>query len=191
MWTTAQIRRHIQRLPRGSLFTTRDMLGYGSRASVDQTMYRLVKRGEILRLARGVFMVEAPDARLPSPVEVAMVKARSFARTILTHGRDIAQSLGIIADGNAEPTFTIDGRSSSFRYQDQVILLKGASPRKMLDDGKAARAVRALWHIGRHRCDQRSVMLATASFGRNDRKELQALASLMPAWMNDQMSWAR
>lgn len=190
MWTSAFIRRHICRLPKGNPFTTRDMLRYGSRPAVDQTLYRMVKSGEILRLARGVFIVESPDAPLPSVLEVAMVKAQSFAKRIVSHGADIAKALGLAQSGNLEPTFSIDGRSSSFRYGSEVIHFKGTSPRKLLDEGRTGRVIRALWHIGRERCNEYVVMVATASLGFSDRLELRDLSRLMPAWMTSYFSCA-
>ncbi|MBI4533459.1 MAG: type IV toxin-antitoxin system AbiEi family antitoxin domain-containing protein, partial [Candidatus Melainabacteria bacterium] len=56
MFTSSFIKRHIYRLPLDKIFSTRDFLIYGSRTAVDQTLAKLVKKGMIIRLARGVFV---------------------------------------------------------------------------------------------------------------------------------------
>ncbi len=75
MYTATFIRRHIFQLPAGQLFATRHLLAYGSRAAVDQALYRLVRSGVIVRLARGVFVRQEAGAGLPSALQVAAVKA--------------------------------------------------------------------------------------------------------------------
>ena len=184
MCTAAFVKRHIWSLSRGVLFTTRDVVSCGSRAAVDQTLYRLVKCGEIIRLARGVFVRHDWGLALPSALELATVKADSFARKILTHGADAAKALGLVALGNKEPTYITSGRSSSFRFGDTVIHFKGSSPRKMCrGDRQEALLIRSLWHLGSEECKPSAVSTARSSIGRYERQVLRQSGSMMPAWM--------
>src|ERR1700691_4404370 len=105
MWTSSVIRRHIAGLGEGRAFSTRDLLSYGRRAAVDQALYRMVKNGDIIRLARGVFCKWSLKAKLPSMQQVIETKARAFGRQLFVHGADAAQKLGLIEDGNGEITF--------------------------------------------------------------------------------------
>jgi len=78
MWTASDIRRHIFGLPARQPFSTRDCLVYGKRSAVDQELYRLVKNGEIRRLARGLFV---RDQKIEFSVfEIANLKAQAFGR---------------------------------------------------------------------------------------------------------------
>src|SRR5262245_29719176 len=89
MSTLAKIRDYIQQLPRDSLFTSRDLVCFGTRPSVDNAVYNLVKAKEIIRVARGMF--HRPERRKPvSVLEAAKAKAQSFGREIITHALDIA-----------------------------------------------------------------------------------------------------
>ena len=56
MSTAQAIQNGIRKLPRGKPFTRARFLKYGSHGSVDRALSRLVGRGEILRVARGVFV---------------------------------------------------------------------------------------------------------------------------------------
>src|SRR5260370_22441869 len=56
MTTAGTIRNHIKEIAIGEPFTSTQFNGLGTRASVDQALSRLVKRGEIVRVSRGVFV---------------------------------------------------------------------------------------------------------------------------------------
>ena len=53
-FTSTFVRRHVNCLPPDVLFSTRELLQYGKRSAVDQSLSRLVKRGDIIRLTRGI-----------------------------------------------------------------------------------------------------------------------------------------
>lgn len=80
MQVSIQIRAYISGLAEGKLFTTRELLNYGSRAAVDQALHRLVAKGQIVRMARGVFVKESEGRFRPAVSEVALAKARSFGK---------------------------------------------------------------------------------------------------------------
>ena len=55
MSTSNRIRSSITELPKGTVFSSADFLSLGSRASIDQTLYRMVNAREIVRIARGLY----------------------------------------------------------------------------------------------------------------------------------------
>jgi len=59
MVTSSYVRRYINRLAPNTLFSTSQLLSCGKRAAVDQALSRLVKRGDIIRLTRGLFLRDA------------------------------------------------------------------------------------------------------------------------------------
>jgi len=185
MWTAAQIRRYVSRLPFRQLFTTRDLLNCGSRAAVDQTLSRLVKGGYIQRVARGVFARIEPGTEIVFPVlAVAKIKAESFGRRLISHAADVAHHLGLTSASNQQPTFSINSRSSSFKFGDKVIHLRECSARKMhLADRNPGLFIRALWHLGRTACTLGAIAIAGSCLERSDRSELRMRAAFMPAWL--------
>lgn len=186
MWTTSYIRRHICRLADGTLHTTRDFLKYGSRAAVDQTLYRMVKEGYLRRLARGVFRQASCRLPLPTPFAVAMAKARAFGRDIMTDGADAALALGLATSGNSEPTFASTGPTTQFCLGSWTVRLRGSCPRKtMLGDTAVGLILRALWHMGRWDVNSAVVALAARNLGRRERAKLRQSAGLMPYWVSN------
>jgi hypothetical protein len=147
----------------------------------------LVKAGCIVRIAFGVFV--KPDRQLGvvvSAFQVAKVKAESFGRRIVRHARDAAFNLSLVAIGNRETCFAINGRSSSFRFGDQVIYFRETSPRNMiLGDRPAGKVVRALRYLGKSLCTKLTIANATKEIGRAERFELRQRKSFMPAWLSD------
>ena len=186
--TITLIRRFVALLPQGKLFTTREVLAFGSRSAVDTALFRLVNALVIRRLARGVFIRNDFPARRPAAAEVARVKAESFGRRIVTHGQEAAWRLGLAREPQDPHMYAIGGRSSAFRYGDLIIKFQGLCPRKVLvGDSKAGMAIRALWHQGPGACDR--LTQATASFNRTYHNELRQRAGLMAGWMLGCFDW--
>src|SRR5437016_2075923 len=95
MATTALIREHLSGLPVEALFTTRDLLCFGLRSTVDNALSAMVKAGEIMRVTRGVFCMKERTTPVTVP-EVAITKAESFGRKIITHAGKILNKLRLV-----------------------------------------------------------------------------------------------
>lgn len=181
---SSYIRRHILRRPPTQIITTRELLPYGTRSAVDQTTYRMVHSGFLIRLARGVFVRSL--AGKPTLKQIAEAKMAAFGKILLTYGDDLLRQFNIPFNYSGFDTeFAINGHSSSFWARDGLIVLKGIGPRKVkLCQTKVGRAAYALWHIGDGRCGANDVWLATRNFGRTERAEFRRAGDLMPAWLN-------
>jgi Family of unknown function (DUF6088) len=186
MCTSTFIKRHILELPKGMIFSTREMLNYGKRSAVDQCLYRLVKMGRIIRLTWGMFMKDDSSRELPSPLTVAMEKARAFGRRISQDAVDAAKILALVNEGNKNITYATDGHSTSFKYGQSIIHLRGLCARKMsLGDDPVGLAIKALWQLGRKHCGQNTLAIATRNFTRQDRLQFNKSCGIMPAWMTN------
>lgn len=119
MSTSSCIREFVGSIKGDGLFTTTDVLHCGSRRQVDQTLYLMVKSGEIVRWANGVFSV--PGTRRPSVERVALLKAS--ARGNLLSG-------SLRAHHNI--TFATSGSTSSFWFCDSRIYFKHARVSRVL-----------------------------------------------------------
>jgi hypothetical protein len=180
-----QILDHIANLNPKTMFTTREVLHYGSRGAVDTCLYRLVKRGFIRRLARGVFIL----AGNPSPTidAIAEKKATSFARRIYKYATATLEELRIIpADEYGEKCFAINGHSSEFMSCHGPVLFKGIAQRKVrLSETTVGERVFALWHLRANNAINRAVATVCVSSNREERGELKLLVWLMPAWLHE------
>ena len=60
MSTFQLIQAHARSLPAGQLLSATDCLSLGSRAAIDQALYRMVKSGQLVRVSRGLYALEHP-----------------------------------------------------------------------------------------------------------------------------------
>jgi hypothetical protein len=196
------IRQVIDELPADALFTSRDLVQFGYRSAVDQSVSRLLKSQFITRVARGVFIKFG--ALQPSAYEVAKTKAKSFGRELVTHGKTIAAELNLmptepqdesqqplpieqIQKGEPELIFHITGRSSSFIYGKRRVYLHGSCQR-ILHHGEteSGRLIRALWFIGKKWGINEIERLLSESTTET-LTELLKNAAWMPGWLSHQM----
>ncbi|PWU01561.1 MAG: hypothetical protein C5B53_02705 [Candidatus Melainabacteria bacterium] len=190
MWTTAHIRRQLARMTGTKPFSIRAFLAFGARAAVDQAFARLVRNGEVIRVARGLYIKAASPP--PSLLEVAVAKAAAFNRTIAIHGSQAAllSKIGeaVMKENQTmnEHVFACSGRTSAFRFGNQIIRFIGTSARKLqFGDSKPGLAVRSLWYLGKESCTLEMASQAVTSFMRSDREDWQRNTQVMPAWMQD------
>ncbi|CAN5211847.1 hypothetical protein BH11CYA1_BH11CYA1_35470 [soil metagenome] len=174
----------IERLPPGSWFATRQLLELGSREAVDQSLYRLVKCGFLLRIAWGVFTLNDEIEKAFEPPAIAAFKAKNFKKKIAEHGLEIARKLGLVNYSSEHPTFCVHGVSSSFQSIEQKICLRNFSARKIaLGDSAVGQAIRALWFLGKDRCDSPAVLSAMTMLNDCEVAEFTSSAHQMPGWL--------
>jgi hypothetical protein len=107
-----QIVKRIQGRGRGSVWTPKDFLDLGSRAAVDQSLRRLVGRGVLQRLDRGVYSYPKVSPRLgaltPSPDTVARAVAKATGSKLQVSGARAANALGLSTQDLVEGLRTDD-----------------------------------------------------------------------------------
>jgi len=187
MSTTARIRDFIKKLDRDTIFTTRDLLTFGTRSSVDNAVYNLVNREEMVRIIPGVFSLPGSKRKL-SLKELAIIKAKSFGHRIIKHASEIASDLGLASSRvpDNEVWFATSGSKSAFKFGSIKIRFKPTCARKMrLGDTRAGQVIRALNYIGWRKVTDKTVALATVDLSGRTRRRLQSLASMMPAWLSE------
>lgn len=182
---TAGILAHIERLNPKAMFTTRDVLQYGSRGAVDTCLYRLVKAGTIRRLARGVFIRDR-NAK-PRVEEIASVKAIAFGKLIHKPATAILQELPIAPPNNPnQKHFVVTGHSSAFETYRGPIVLKGIAQRKAKScETKVGHRLYALWQFKDNKHFDRAIAITSRNLNRQDREELRRCSSLTPAWLHE------
>ncbi|MGD9682129.1 MAG: DUF6088 family protein [Candidatus Obscuribacterales bacterium] len=187
MSTTARIRDFIKKLDRDAVFTTRDLLTFGTRSSVDNAVYNLVKGQEMVRIIPGVFSLPGSKRKL-SLKELAIIKAKSFGHRIIKHASEIASGLGLasLEIPDDEVWFATSGSKSAFKFGSIKIRFKPTCARKMkLGDTRAGQVIRALNYIGESKVTDRTVAIATVDLSARTRRRFRSLASMMPAWLSE------
>ena len=185
------IREHTKGLPEGTPICAKELLHLGGRAAVDQALSRLLRRGHLMRVGRGVYVrpVEGRfGKRAPSASSVVENIARVTGEAIAPHGAAVANKLGLTTQVPVRSVYITSGRSRQLKLGSQVVELRHAPHWQLaLGNQPSGEVLRALAWLGPEK--------AGAALRTLKRKlsapELQAIASarsLLPSWLAKQVS---
>ena len=172
---------------RGSVFTPSDFLIVATRSSVDQALSRLVKGGQLRRLARGLYDFPKLHPKhgplSPAPDDVARALARETGSQVQIAGARAANVLGLSTQVPAQSTYLTDGPSRRVVLGKRIVDLRHASPKHLIAPGSpAGTVVQALRHLGAVRAAD-VAQVAARQLSAKDKKSLASTALQAPAWM--------
>ena len=182
-----RVMKHVRAHGRGSVFTPSDFLTVAARSSVDQALSRLVKGGQLRRLARGLYDFPKVHPKLgplsPAPDDVAQALARETGSQVQIAGARAANALGLSTQVPAQSTYLTDGPSRRVVLGKRVVNLRHASPKHLIAPGSlAGTVVQALRHVGPARAAD-VAQVAARMLSAIDKKTLASTAVQGPAWM--------
>jgi hypothetical protein len=174
---------------RGAVFVPANFLEIGSREAVDVTLHRLVRKGTIRRLARGVYdwpkRHPALGLLVPSAEVVAQAMAGRDRTRLQPAGAYAANVLGLSEQVPAKAVFLTDGPSRTVRIGPTTIQLRRTTARNMAAAGRlSGLLIQALREVGEEHMtpERRAHLKQTIPVGR--RRELLMDLPLAPAWMH-------
>ena len=182
-----RVMKRVRASGRGSVFTPSDFLTVAARSSVDQALSRLVKGGQLRRLARGLYDFPKLHPKLgalsPAPDDVAHALARETGSQVQIAGARAANALGLSTQVPAQSTYLTDGPSRRVVLGKRIVDLRHASPKHLIAPGSpAGTVVQALRHVGPVRAAD-VAQVAAHRLSANDKKTLASTALQAPAWM--------
>lgn len=185
----SRILARVRRLGRGSVFTPCDFLDLGSREAVDVALHRLVKKGRIRRLARGVYDHPKQHSVLGQLWPTAETIARALAGRDQTRlqpaGAYAANSLGLSDQVPAKAVFLTDGRSRTIKVGTMTIQLRRTTPRNMAAAGRlSGLVIQALRELGQDHVTRARIDHLKRTIPVEKRRELLKDLKLAPAWMH-------
>jgi len=172
---------------KGWVFAPSHFHDLGNRAAVDQALSRLVRSGEIRRLARGLYDYprKHPDfGNLPPSVDrVTTALAEKDNLKIQPSGAYAANLLGLSDQVPAKIVLLTDGSARVVQVGNWHIKFKKTTPKNMATAGKISGLVfQALRFIGRENIDE----VVIRKLNRLPKKEKQILIADLryaPAWI--------
>jgi hypothetical protein len=180
------ILRRARSLTEGGVLSPKEFLHLGSRAAVDQAFSRLTKEGKLIRAARGNYVspiFSRFGSRAPAPEKVVKSLAKRNGETVVRHGANSANALGLTQQVPIKEIYLTSGRTRKLNLGKGEVLVKHA-PRWMLALGTrpAGEAVRALAWIGPAHAD---VSLASLrhTLPATEWKALTSARANLPSWM--------
>lgn len=173
-------------LPEGGLLSPKEFLHLGSRAAVDQTLSRLTREGQLLRVGRGTYARPVQSrfgTRPPSTQTVVQAIEAVSGELVVANGAAEANALGLTTQVPTREVFLTSGPSRKLRLGNRSVELKHAS-RWQLVLGKrpAGMAIRALSWLGP---EQTSTALQTlrSKLSAEEWAALRAARATLPSWM--------
>ena len=173
---------------RGCVVTPGYFLDLGSRQAVDLALHRLVQKGVLRRLARGLYDYPRIDRELGLlfPTIDAIVKALKGRDNIRLQpsGGYAANLLGLSEQVPTKIVFLTDGPTHKVQLGKQVIVLKHTTPRAMATAGRVSgMVIQALRYIGERHVDDSTVVRLRNQLSANDKKELLQDIRNAPSWI--------
>lgn len=178
---------------RGTVVTPADFLDIGGRAAVDQALSRLVKRGILHRLGRGMYHYPKASPKfgpMAPPLDaVARAVARKRGVRLQPTGAKSSNALGLSTQVPAQATYLTDAPSSSIKVGKQTVILKHAAPRRLIDAGSTPTAViEALRHLGQDGVTDAVVARLARTLSVRDKADLARARRRAPTWMHPALS---
>lgn len=178
----------INILGQGSVFVPTDFLDLGSRQAIDIVLHRLVQKGIIRRLARGIydFPKEHPTLGklLPSPEKIAEVLVDRDCTRIQPAGAYAANILGLSEQVPAKVVFLTDGPNRIIKIGATTIQLRRTTPKNMTMAGRlSGLLVQAFREIGKENMTTERIEYLKKTLPADKRQELLKDIRFAPEWM--------
>ena len=177
---------------KGSVFTPGRFLDLGSRDAVDKVLSRLVQKGTIRRLARGLY--DYPEHHpimgilAPSPDAIAEALAGKQGIRLQPSGAYAANRLGLSTQVPARIVYLTDGPSRTVRVGNQEIRLQRTTPRNMGPTGRiSGLVIQALRHLGQKHVDDAVIQTLKRKLNDQDKKRLIKDIAYAPAWVGNHL----
>ncbi|MDS9598976.1 MULTISPECIES: DUF6088 family protein [Pseudomonas] len=183
---SARITRRVMRLPKGQPFSIRSFKGVGTKNAVSKAIARLIKRGELERVYRGIYMRPKAGRYLAkahaNPWQLISLIAREKRLSLQIHGAEAVRRFGLSTQVPLVQTFYTNGASRSVVIGKGEVRLMHAPPMVMQHAGTAVgSAISALFYLGKDGATQDCLRVIKNALSHEDLMKLHS--SRMPKWM--------
>lgn len=185
----AKVISRIQRKGKGSVHVPSDFLDLGSREAIDLALHRLVKKGTVRRLTRGLydFPEHHPSLGLlsPSADTIAAALAGRDRTRLQPAGAYAANALGLSEQVPAKAVFLTDGPSRLVKIGRMTIQLRRTTPRNMAAAGRlSGLMIQAFRELGKEHVTPARIKHLKRTLPAAKRRELLKDLKLAPGWMH-------
>ncbi|MCC7458692.1 MAG: hypothetical protein IT390_17075 [Nitrospira sp.] len=184
----ADIARRVRRAKPGTVFTPALFASIGSRAAIDKALQRLVARGDLRRLSRGLYDKPRQDPLLgtlwPSVDAIVAALTGKDKLRLQPTGAYAANLLGLSDQVPARVEFLTDGTSRTVKAGPMQIVLKRTTPRQMAAAGRTSGLViQALRSLGAEHLTPQRMSKLRRTIPAAQRRVLLDDLTLAPGWL--------
>ncbi len=186
MSVAKSIAKRIQHMPLGRPFLGRLLAQYGSRASANKALSRLVHAGALERVVRGIYMRPKASRYFgkvhASPLAVMRLMTKANGETVQIHGAQAVRLMGLSTQMQMSPIFYTTGTTRKIRIGSAIFRLQHAPKDRFQHvNTKVGVALTALHYIGKKDLSFEVASHFQKTLSKDEFKMLQACH--MPNWM--------
>lgn len=186
--TDNHIIKKIKKARGGSVFFIEDFLQFGTHKAISKALERLVTKGEISRIARGMY------ARLkthelfgkvqPSTEEIAKAIAKRDKSRIIPTGVKALNALGLSTQVPLNLVYLTDGSARFVKIGNRTIKFKKTSPRNLATIGSiSSLVIQALKEIGKDKATEDEIKIILHHLKNEEPYRLEHDIRLAPEWI--------
>jgi hypothetical protein len=178
----------VKKAGRGSLFFTNDFIAFGNSKAVSKALERLVDKGEIKRVSRGIYtrpkISKLIGEVMPSKEAVAKAIAKRDKTRIIPTGSYALNVLGLSTQVPMNAVFLTDGAPRKIQLDYGMITFKRATPKNLATIGKkSGLAIQALKVIGKGNVKEWEENKIIQILKTEDESKLKHDIKMAPEWI--------
>lgn len=179
----------------GTILFSEDFQILKNSGAVKVALHRLVKRGKLKRLARGIYTKpkynELVGEILPTTEVVAEAIAKRDKARILPTGSYAMHVLGLSTQIPLNLVYLTDGSPRKLTIGKRTIQFKKTTPKNLALKGEISKlVVQALKEIGKGKATKNEINKIQTLLKKEDRKKLNHDIALAPQWIAEIMTKA-
>jgi len=183
-----QVLEKIKRSPRGTLFFVDHFTNIANNKSTNKALERLVKSGEIERVAQGIYVRSVIDNYigkvLPSIEQIAIAIVKRDRATVVPTGSYAMYKLGLTSQVPLNIVFYSDTSARKIKIGKQTITFKKASSKNLAFVGEISTlAIQTLRTIGKDQATAEEIKQIKKILKNENPKHLQHDLQLSPVWI--------
>ncbi len=177
---------------RGTLFFVENFLSFGNSRAVNKTLERLVNKGELLRVATGIYVRPKIDPFIgtvtPGVEEIAKAIAKRDRARIVPTGIYALNKLGLSTQVPLNIIYLTDGAPRKITVGKNTITFKKTTPKNVSAVGEISKLViQALRTIGKENVTKEEIEKIQKLLKEEKKTRLQHDIRLAPVWIKEIM----
>tara|TARA_R110002072_G_scaffold25187_1_gene84663 strand:+ start:61 stop:657 length:597 start_codon:yes stop_codon:yes gene_type:complete len=194
--TDDKIEQKIKSLKQGSIVFTEDFQDFGSAGAVKVALHRIVKKGLLHNLARGIYAKPTFSKLLnqnvlPGAEEVAIAIAKRDKARLLPTGANAQNALGLSTQVPLRIVYLTDGSPRTIKIGNRTIQFKKTTPKNLALKGNISKlVVQALKDIGKEKATTQELEKIQNVLLKEDKQDLKHDIAIAPQWIAELMAKA-
>lgn len=187
-----QILKKIKKAKGGALFFADSFQNQGNEKAISKALERLVLKGEIMRVATGIYVRPVTDSIIglltPGIDDIAKAIAKRDKARIVPTGIFALNRLGLSTQVPLNIVYLTDGAARKIKIENTTITFKKTTPKNVAAVGEISRlAIQALRTIGKANVTSEEIEKIQNLLSREKRTKLEHDIRLAPAWIREIM----